>query len=447
MSTIDYGTMPISKLITKLAIPGIITMIVGSINMVIDGIFMGNFIGSSALAAVNLVMPIMMMVFGLVGMVASGAGIRIGVLFGEGKQEEACRVFSASTIMIFGIGIVITIAAFIFAKDIIFLLIKDSHLATLAYDYIKVMIPAIPLIAPLFAFDNFLLICGKVNKSTWINIWTALINIILNWYFIVYLGFDISFAALATTISMVLGSILSISPFISKKLELKFTTPKIPLKDIKMIIYNGSSEFFQSIAGSVMAILTNALMLSIAGATGVAAISIISYIEMLLLPVLMGVAGCIQPVVSYNFGAKNYDRVRETFKKVCLISVIISGISFSLMLIFPQFLVSLFADNSDSKMINMAVTGLLLYAPSYLFNWFNLIVSMFLSAFEKPKESMILMLMDSIVLPVIFFISLAMIIGVNGLFLAQSAAAACAFLVALSMWKKVSIHLKAPRQN
>ncbi len=82
-------------------------MIVGSINMVIDGIFMGNFIGSSALAAVNLVMPIMMTIFGIMGMLASGAGIRIGVLFGEGKQKQASRVFSASTLMIFILGIIL----------------------------------------------------------------------------------------------------------------------------------------------------------------------------------------------------------------------------------------------------------------------------------------------------------------------------------------------------
>ncbi len=443
MSTIDYGTMPINKLIKKLAIPSIITMIVGSINMVIDGIFMGNFIGSSALAAVNLVMPIMMMFFGLVGMVASGAGIRIGILFGEGKQKEASSVFTASSIMIFGIGILIAIAALFFAKDIIFLLIKDHHLAMLAYDYIKVIIPGIPLIAPLFAFDNFLLICGKVNRSTWINVWTALINIVLNWYFIVYLGLGISYAALATTISMVLGSIFSIIPFMGNKLDLRFTNPKIPLKDIKMIIYNGSSEFFQSIAGSVMAILINAIMLTVAGATGVAAMSIISYIEMLLLPILMGIAGCIQPIISYNYGAKNYDRVKQTFKKVCLISAAISAICFMAMMIFPNFLVSLFAGEDDSEMIKIAVTGLLLYAPSYLFNWFNLIVGMFLSAFEKPKESMILMLMDSIVLPLIFFIGLALIMGVNGVFLAQSVSACVAFGIALVMWKKISLKLKA----
>ncbi len=443
MTNVDYGTMPIGRLIRKLAIPSIVTMIVASINMVIDGVFMGNYIGSSALAAVNLVMPIMMMVFGLIGMVASGSGIRIGVLFGEGKQAEASRVFSASTLMIFVIGVIIAIMAYIFTEGVIFAIIKDKNLASLAYDYVKVMIPAIPLLGPLFAFDNFLIICGKINRSTWINIWTALINIALNWYFVAYLGLGISFAALATTVSMAIGSILSILPFARNKLELKFCSPIIPIRDLRMIIYNGSSDFFQSIAGSVMAMITNGIMLAVAGATGVAAMSVISYIEMLLLPVLMGVAGCVQPVVSYNLGAKNHDRIKETFKKVCIISVIISALSLCIMLIFPNFLVSLFASEEDSEMIKIATMGLLLYAPSFLFNWFNIIVGTFLSALEKPKESMILMLLDSMVLPLVFIIVLAVLLGINGIFLAPSAAALVAFAVALSMWKKISSNFKA----
>ncbi len=445
MTNSDYGTMPIGKLLLKLAIPSIITMIVGSINMVIDGIFMGNYIGASALAAVNLVMPIMLIVFGFLGMIAAGAGIRIGILLGEGKKQEASRVFSASALIIFIAGIVIAILAFLFTKDILFALISDEHLALLAYDYVKVMIPAIPLLSPLFAFDNYLLICGKVNRSTWINVWTAAINIVLNWYFVAHLGLGISYAALATTISMIIGSVFSILPFVRNKLDLKFTTPIIPIKDIKMIIYNGSSEFFQSIAGSVMAVLTNGIMLWVAGASGVAAMSVISYIEMLLLPVLMGVAGSIQPVVSYNYGAKNHDRVKETFKKVCTVSVIISVLSLGVMILFPNFLVSLFADGKDSEMIKIATTGLLLYAPSYLFNWFNITVGTFLSAFEKPKESMILMLLDSMVFPIIFFIVLATSMGVNGMFLAQTISAFAAFLVAIFMWKKISANFKVAK--
>ncbi len=300
------------------------------------------------------------------------------------------------------------------------------------------MIPAIPLIDPLFAFDNFLLICGKVTRSTWVNVWTAFVNIALDYYFIVHLGLGISYASLATTIGMVFGSILLMLPFIRNKLELKFTKPKISISDLKMVIANGFPEFFQSIAGSLMAVVTNGLMLTIAGGSGVAAMSVISYIEMLLIPVIMGVISSIQPVISFNVGAKNHKQVNETFKKVCILSASIPVLALAIMLLFPDFLVSMFTNESDVKMIDIATTGLTIYAFSYLFNWFNILVGTFLSAFEKPKEAMTLMLLDSIVLPLICFVALAFSIGVNGMFLAQTTSAFFAFVIAIYMWKKIS---------
>ncbi len=443
MNNIDYGTMPIGKLIAKLAIPGIITMVIASLNMVIDGAFMGNFLGSDALAAVNLIMPVTMIVFGLVDLISSGASIRIGILLGKNEKIKASQIFSASTAIIFGLGCIITLFALFFTKPLIFAFIKDTTLATLAYDYAKVYILAVPFIAPLFAFDNFLWICGKVNKSTWINVFTSILNIFLNWYFIVFLRLGIFYAALATVISMVVGSVFSIVPFISNKLELKFVNPKISFKDLKMIIYNGSSEFFENISGSFMTILTNGIMLSVAGASGVAAMSVISYIEMLLMPILAGVIGSVQSIVSYNYGAKKYGRVTETFKKVSIISAIISAIALAIMLLFPSYLVSLFASENDTAMVEIAVTGLLLYAPSYLFAWFNILVGTFLTAFEKAKESVILMSLDSIVFPIIFFVLLSQTMGVMGMFLAQTIAALASCVVSLFMWRKSSLkHLK-----
>lgn len=437
MPKLDYGNMPIKKLILKLAIPSIITMIVASLNMVIDGVFMGNFIGSDALAAINLVMPVIMILFALVDMVASGAGVRVSVLLGKENHKKASETFSASVFMIFLLSITMTAFSMFFAKDIIFAVIEDKNLANLAYDYTKSFIPFFPLIAPFFAFDNFLWVCGKANKSMWINIWVSVFNILLNTYLIAYLGLEIFYAGLATAISMTIGSILSVAPFITNKLQLKFTKPAISFADMKMIIYNGSSEFFENISGSFMIALSNGIMLSVAGANGVAAMSVIYYIEMLLMPVLGGVIGAIQPILSYNYGAKNHERIREIFRVTCIISVIISIIAVLIMILFPQYLVSIFSNDNDIEMREIAITGLLLYAPSYLFTWFNIIVGTFLTSFEKAKESVLLMSLESVIFPIFFFIILSSTIGINGMFLAQSVSAFFTFGVSVFMWNRV----------
>ncbi len=437
MKELDYGKTPIKKLILKLAIPSIITMIVASINMVVDGIFMGNFIGSKAMAAVNLIMPIALLVFAIFDMVASGSSVRISVLLGEKKEKKASEIFSSSMLIIFITSIIVSLVLILFSKDLIFMLISDVELASLAYEYVKPLMYTLPLIAPLFAFDNFLIICGKTKKSMWINIITSIINIALSTYFIAYLNLGVFYAGLSTAISMSIGAVLSILPFIKNKLELKFTRPRMKLKDLKMIIFNGSSEFFESLSSSFMGTLTNVIMLSVAGANGVAAMSIIVYIEMLLLPILGGIIGSIQPIVSYNYGAKKYDRVKQTFKIVSIASGVISIVSLLIMLLFPEFLVGLFTDNQDIELINLAVTGLMLYAPSYLFTWFNIVAGTFLTSLEKPTQSIILMALDSIVLPLILFVTLVQLIGVNGMFISQTISAGITFVVAVIMWKKI----------
>ncbi len=434
---LDYGKTPIKKLILALAIPSIITMIISTVNMVIDGYFTGNYLGSEALAGVNLVMPVFMIVISLFDVIASGAGIRTSILLGEKKEENASKIFSSSMLIIFLLSIIVSAILFLFLDNIVFSLIKDNALATLSYDYIKIFVYFLPLIVPMFVFDNFLLIQGKAKTSMVINISVAVINIILNWYFIAHLGLGISYAALSTIISMFIGSLLSIIPFLTRKLVLKFVKPSIKLKEFKMIIYNGSSNFFETISGSVVVLLMNGIMLHVAGSNGVAALSILQYVEMLLTPIIVGIIISIQPVISYNYGAGEKDRIKKIFKYIAIVTSIVSFISVFILLFFPEFLVDIFAEDSNKELMQIATLSLMIYAPSYLFSWFNSITGTFLTALEKPKHSIILMVMDSLVLPSILFVVLTIILGVYGIALSFTISTTVTFIIAIYMWKKV----------
>ncbi len=434
---LDYGTSPIRKIILSLAIPSIITMIVSTINMVIDGYFTGNYLGSDALAAVNLVMPITMVLIALFDIIASGAGVRTSILLGEKEDKNASSIFTSSVLIVFITSIIFSILLFFFADNIVYAFIEDDNLAKLAFDYIKVFLYALPIIVPMFVFDNFLLILGLAKRSMFINVLVSVINIGLNWLFIGYLGLGITYAALSTVISMGIGSLLSILPFIFNKLNLKFVKPSIKMSELKMIIYNGSSNFFESISGSVVVVLMNAIMLHVAGANGVAALSILQYIEMLLTPIIVGVIISIQPVISYNYGAGKKDRIRKLFKYVAIITSVFSIVSMFIILLFPDQLVGIFTKNDDLELIEMATISIMIYAPTYLFSWFNSLVGTFLTALEKPKLSIILMIIDSLILPVIFFVSLTLLIGVYGVALSFTVSTSITFIVALYMWRKI----------
>ena len=436
MNQEQFGTMEPKKLFVKLAIPSLISMLFSSLYMMADGIFVGKIIGSKALAAINLVFPIIMILFAVGDMIASGASVKIGIKLGEKNEKEASEIFSVALLFIFILNIIFAIIGLIFAKDIIFILIKDKELANLAYKFAYVFILFLPIIAPFFAIDNYLRICGKANMSMWINIGVSVLNIILDAIFIGYLKLGIEYAALASSLSMSIGTLILIYPFITKKVALKFTKPKIKIKEMLGIIYNGSSQFFSNISGSIMAIIMNSFLLHYGGAVGVAAYSIVMYIESLIVPMLFGMIDAVQPVFSYNYGAKNNKRIMTFFKITCTVALSISIVTMIIIFVFPDFLVRMFSSESDIAVIDMAKKALLLYAPSYLFTWFIMTVSGVLTGLEKATESIVLMSAESIILPLFSTLVLTQLIGVYGIFITPTISGAVSIVVSIILWRK-----------
>ena len=438
MNQEQFGTMEPKKLFVKLAIPSLISMLFSSLYMMADGIFVGKIIGSKALAAINLVFPIIMILFAVGDMIASGASVKIGIKLGEKNEKEASEIFSVALLFIFILNIIFAIIGLIFAKDIIFILIKDKELANLAYKFAYIFILFLPIIAPFFAIDNYLRICGKANMSMWINIGVSVLNIILDAIFIGYLKLGIEYAALASSLSMSIGTLILIYPFITKKVAIRFTKPKIKIKEMLGIIYNGSSEFFSNISGSIMSIIMNSFLLHYGGAVGVAAYSIVMYIESLIVPMLFGMIDAVQPVFSYNYGAKNNKRIMTFFKITCTVALSISIVTMIIIFAFPDFLVRLFSSESDIAVIDMAKKALLLYAPSYLFTWFIMTVSGVLTGLEKATESIVLMSAESIILPLLSTLVLTQFIGVYGIFVTPTISGAISVVVAFILWRKCS---------
>ena len=413
-----FGTAAPKKLFMKLAIPSLVSMLFSSIYMMVDGMFVGKVIGSKALAAVNLVFPIIMIVFAIGDMIAAGASVKIGIKLGEKKEKDASNIFSITILLMLIINSICMILSLVFAKDIIF------------------------IIGPFFALDNYLRICGKANMSMWVNIIVSILNIILDAILIGYLKFGIEYAAFASALSMFIGALISLYPFIMKKVALRFTKPKVDVKEILYIVYNGSSEFFSNISGSIMSIITNGFLLHYGGPVGVAAYSIVMYIDALMSPVLFGMIDSILPVISYNYGAKNYKRISEFFKIICSVAFIISIITVIIILAFPNFLVGLFSSASDVDIIDMGKIALLLSAPSYLFNWFIMTVGCFLTGLEKATESIVVMLAESAVLPLILIVVLTKVMGVYGIFMVPSISGLIAAVISFILWRKCVLKLK-----
>lgn len=315
MSSI-FSTLSPFRLFVKCAVPNVISMAFISFYYIVDGIFVGKYLGSDALAALALIIPFIMMSFALADMIAIGSAVQISMHLGLGKKNLARRIFSSSMLIIFIISCFIGILEYFLGPVLIDCLNVSDEIKTMAKECMFVFALFAPFTMLSFALDNYLRICGKTAYSMVMNVIIALSNIVLDYIFIVELGWGLFSAALATCLGLVLGGIFGIFPFLFQNLELKISSLYMNLKIFKNILYNGSSEFFGNISGSLYSIFANFVLLKISDTQAVAAFSIVLYIDSFIIMLIIAMGDAMQPALSYNYAKKDFSRIKAIIKVV-----------------------------------------------------------------------------------------------------------------------------------
>ncbi|ECW8955328.1 MATE family efflux transporter [Campylobacter lari] len=416
-----YTNTNATILFYKCALPNMASAAFIYLYVIIDGIFVGRYLGSDALAAMNLVMPFIMISFALADMIAIGSSVQIAINLGKGKIEKARAIFSFCIVLIFVISCIMGILGFFLAKPLSAFMGADENIQNLSTEYMQIFALFAPFTMLAFAMDNYLRICGKTFYSMVVNITVASSNIVLDWLFIVILEWSLFSAALATCLGMLLGTILGFIPFVFKNLILKFKKPIISLKILKNIIYNGSSEFFSNISSSIYTILANAILLKIAGNQALAAFSIILYLSTFTFALILSMCEAMQPAISYNYGYKNILRIQAIFKRMFIASGVFGVSVFLLAFFFNEIIVSLFNKNNDISFANLAQNALILFSFSFLLSWLGKLCASFFTALDKPMLSLAISIIQSLVLPFIFIQVLSYYLSLNGVWLASFA--------------------------
>ena len=401
MNERDYGTAPILKLFFRCTIPAMVGMGFSAIYNITDGIFVGHFIGQEALAAVNLVMPVLMIITALADMVAAGSSVRISILLGQGDKDEASRVFTVCLKLILSIGLLFGFAGFLSAGPLIRLIGADGLTADYARQYLRVFALFLPLCSLYFSTDNYLRVCGKVKMSMTINIVCSILNVMLDALLIVVLKKGLVGAAIASSISMSIGAVWSLIPFFRRKLPIALAKGRIAMRQMLMIVTNGSSEFFISVAGSLMAIILNVILLRLGGSMAVAAVSIVEYIESLTGVVIYSMTDALQPAISYCFGAGLKRRMKQIQRTVMGAAAILSLLAMLFLLLGGQYLLPLFVKDGDTALFDMALRAMRLFALSYLVSWIDTTVSCYLTALEKPWHSLAMSFLGILAYPLL----------------------------------------------
>ncbi len=441
MNSEIFEKMPPTKLFFYCAAPAMVSMVSGSLFQIADGIFVGRFIGENALAAINLVMPIITIVFAVSNMIATGASVRISILLGEKKREEASAVFSFTLKAILAVSIVIGLIGYVFADPFVRVLAKGASEQAIEYSvtYTRVYAMFAPLLLIFFATDNFLRICGKQAFSMWIGIASEALNLILNVLFIVILRRGVAAAAFTSCVSMAMGSVLTLWAFRQKRMDLYYTRQNISLPVFLKIILNGSSEFFSNIAVSIMSVVYNLFLLKYGGTTAVAAFSVIMYVDGIVGMLIFGMCDAFQPVISYCLGAKRFDRVKAIMARVIVGSVILSGIAMLYLLFAGKYVAQLFVKPEDTELLKISVSAMKIFALSYLTGWVDTCFSSYFTALEKPVLSLVTSMVGTVVFPISFLVILTPLWQLDGVWyagvFASFASAAVTLLLAFNLMR------------
>lgn len=437
-----FEKLPPTKLFFRCAVPSMITMAFVSLYQIADGLFVGRFIGGDALAAINLIMPIIMIVFGFVNLVATGASVRVSVLLGAKKREEASQVFTFTLKVIFLMSCVLGILGFAFAKPFVRLLAPGATVQAIEYGitYIRVYAAFAPLMLLYHATDNYLRACGKERLSMWLSIGSQMLNIVLDVILIVFLGQGVWAAAFTSCLAMALGSVVTLFLFRGKRMDLYYAKGTVQKSVFFRVLVNGSSEFFSSISMSIMSIVFNFFLLKYGGTTAVAAFSVVMYVDSFVGMFLFGMADALQPAISYCYGAGRMEKVKAIFRRIILGAIVLSIASLLFMMFAGQYVAPLFVKPDDTELLKVSIIGMKLFSLSYLTGWVDMCFSSYFTALERPGHSLLTSFFGTLIFPIAALFALTPVLGLNGVWL--SAVTACTASAVLTIILAMTMNMK-----
>ena len=409
--------------------PSVVMMIFTSIYSVVDGIFVSNLVGKTAFAAVNLVMPVIMLLVSGGFMLGTGGSALVAMILGKGNKEKACKVFSFLVYVAIILGISLSIIAIIFMQKVVAFLGATGELLDNAVLYARIVVCGGVFFMLQNIFQSFLVVAEKPAMGLKLTIAAGITNMILDYGFIAVFHLGIAGAAYATVASVFVGGCIPLIYFIlPNKTPLRLGKTTLDFSSLLKTVANGSSELVGNIAMSVVSILYNFQLIRIAGENGVASYGALMYVSFIFAAVFLGYGIGRSPIVSYHYGAGNIAELKNLFSKDATIITISSILLFILSesLSFP--LAMLFG-GYDKELFAMIQTAFIIYSPAYLFMGANLSASSFFTTLNNGFVSALISFLRTLVFQCAAVLVLPLLWGINGIWIAEIVAEVCAFII------------------
>lgn len=430
----DHFTL---KKIIKITIFPIIMMVFTSLYSIVDGIFISNFANASSFAAVNLVMPFIMIVGTIGFMMGTGGMALVSRYLGEGNKDKANSTFSLIVYSTIVIGFIVSIVSFFLIEPIVRAMGSinndtSEEMINEAIIYGKILISFQIFFMLQNLFQSFFLVAEKPRLGFIITIAAGILNMIMDALFVGLFKWGVVGAACATIVGYIFASVVSILYFILKKdLVIHLGKTKIRVKIILKCAFNGLSEFVTSISISVSSIIYNIQLLRLYGENGVSAYGIIMYVSFIFIAMFVGYAQGISPVIGYNYGANNSLELKNVLKKSLIIVFVAGLVMTGLSEVTAGVFCNIFS-NENEDLLKISTEAMRIYSISFVITGFSIFSSAFFTALNNGTISAVIALFRTLIFQILFVLILPLIFGNIGVWLSRPLSELASLILSIS---------------
>lgn len=419
------------KKLIKFTIPTIAMMIVTSVYSVVDGFFVSNFAGKTSFAAVNLIMPVLM-IMGTVGfMLGTGGTALVSLTYGEGNKEKANQYFSLFVYVAFAIGVLLAVIGFLFIRPVAIALGAEGKLLEDSVLYARIIFAALPFYILQVMFQSFFVAAERPQLGLFVTVFSGLTNMILDALLVILLPvqYKLAGAAIATAVAQTVGGVVPFLYFLRKNSSiLRLGKTQFDGKALGKACLNGASEFMSNISMSLVGILYNLQLIKYAGENGIAAYGVMMYVSMIFAAAFVGYSVGTAPIVGYHYGAGNNEELKGILRK-SLTVISILGVS---MVVAAELLaspLSRFFVGYDEELLQMTIYGFRVFALSFMFMGFGIYISGFFTALNDGLTSALVSFLRTLVFQSMAIMIFPLIWELNGVWLSIVIAELMAFIL------------------
>ncbi len=447
MSTANQSTnmlhAPVVSMFFRYSLPWTFSFLLISSAGIVDGIFVGLYVGELALASLNIIWPVFSLVVGVGIALAAGGGVRCAAYLGQGNTEAAKAIYTK--IMLAGIlfSLLCAVVCYFFSTDIAQLLGADATLLANTVTYLEHIAFFFPTMIMAFVASYFLRVDERPNLASSGFMLAAVVNIILDYLFVAHFSWGIQGAALATGLSNTLAIILyTLCYACSKKPRQLYFTRKVgSWLEVPQSLWNGISEMINEASTGIVIIIINITIMRLEGPYGVAAFTIISYVNWFCLMLAYGFSDSLSPLVSANHACKLHRRTRSLLVtgSVCVFSICL--LCFSVMTLYPHVLISTFVEG-EPQSVDLALRFMEISRFMFFFCGLNIIFTAFFTGLLQAGASAIIAITRTLLLPLFFLWILPKYMGFAGVALALPLSEGLTFVAAAWL-----VYRKLPRKT